>query len=94
MSAIDTLTVRELLDEKRALQGMIERTSIAMTRGADWLISEFAPAGPIMRERDLSYCHKVTWGLFEDGRLDAVERLLDWIAANATMGVGRYGFPE
>lgn len=94
MSTLDTLTVRELLDEKRALQNMIERTSISMTRGADWLISEFAPAGPIMRERDLSYCHKVTWGLYEDGRLDAVERLLDWIAANATMGLGRYGFPE
>ncbi len=91
---IDELGVRELLDEKRALEGMIQRMELAMTRGANWLIGEFAPHGPIMRERDLSYCHKVTWGLYEDGCLDAVEQLLDWIATQAKMGVGRYGFPE
>jgi len=94
MSEIDTLTVRQLLDEKRALTDSIDRMTIAMAQGASWLVSEFAPDGPIMRERDLSYCHKVVWGLYEDGRLDAVEQLLDWIAANATMGVARYGFPE
>ncbi|NLE43869.1 MAG: hypothetical protein GX620_04025 [Chloroflexi bacterium] len=94
MSEISRLGVRELLDEKRALEAMIERMSVSMARAADWLISEFAPAGPIMREHNLSYCHKVVWGLYEDGRLDAVERLLDWIAAYATMGIGRYGFPE
>ena len=94
MNEIDKLGVRELLEEKRALEAMIQRMAVSMSRGADWLISEFGPRGPIMRERDLSYCHKVTWGLYEDGRLDAVERLLDWIAANARMGAGRYGFPE
>lgn len=94
MKAWDVLGIRDLLDEKRALEAAIQHTSVAMARGADWLIGQFAPAGPIMRERDLSYCHKVTWGLYEDGRLDAVERLLDWIAAHARMGVARYGFPE
>jgi len=94
MSELEGLGMRELLEEKRSLETMIQRMALSMSRGADWLIGEFAPAGPIMRERDLSYCHKVAWGLFEDGRLDAVERLLDWIAVNARMGVGRYGFPE
>ena len=94
MSEIDSLSVRQLLDEKRALTDSIDRMTLAMARGADWLISEFVPTGPIMRERDLSYCHKVVWGLYEDGRIDAVEQLLDWIAANGTMGVARYGFPE
>ena len=94
MNAVDRMDVRALLEERRALEGMIARCTLAMARGADWLIGRFAPDGPIMRERDLSYCHKVVWGLYEDGRLEAVERLLDWIAANARMGVGRYGFPE
>ncbi len=94
MSEIEVMDMRTLLEERRALEGMIARCALAVARGADWLIERFAPAGPIMRERDLSYCHKVVWGLYEDGRLEAVERLLDWIAANARMGVGRYGFPE
>jgi hypothetical protein len=94
MSELDSLGMRTLLEEKRALEAMIQRMALSMSRGADWLIGEFAPGGPIMRERDLSYCHKVVWGLFEDGRLGAVERLLDWIAANARMGLGRYGFPD
>ena len=94
MNEIDKLDVRELWEERRALEAMIRRVAVAMSRGANWLIGEFAPAGPIMREPDLSYCHKVAWGLYEDGRLDAVDRLLDWIAAHAEMGVGRYGFPQ
>lgn len=94
MGELNGLGMRPLLEEKRALEMMIQRMALSMSRGADWLISEFAPDGPIMRERDLSFCHKVVWGLFEDGRLGAVERLLDWIAANAKMDVGRYGFPQ
>jgi hypothetical protein len=73
---------------------MITRMETAMTRGANWLIDRFAPKGPIMGVRDLSLCHKAVWGLYEDGRIAEVERLFDWIAANACMGVGRYGFPE
>lgn len=94
MQAIQSLSTRELLDEKRALEAMIARMEVAMTKAANYLISQFAPNGPIMREKDVSYCHKVTWGLFEDARLDAVNRLLDWLDANAKQGVGRYYFPE
>ena len=94
MNEIDRLNARELLEEKRALEAMIPPMETSMSRGADWLVSEFAPEGPIMRERDLSYCHKATWGLYEAGRLDDVNKILDWIAENARMGTGRYGFPE
>lgn len=94
MKAIQSMGLRELLEEKRALEAMIARMEVPMTRGANWLISEFAPAGPIMREKDVSYCHKVVWGLFEDGRLNEVNRILDWLAAHANRGVGRYFFPE
>ncbi len=94
MKAIEQMDLPQLQEEQRALDVMIQRTSLAMTRGANWLISEFGPDGPIMREHDVSYCHKVTWGLFEDGRLDEAWRILDWLDANAKQGVGQYYFPE
>ncbi len=94
MKAVQSMGLRELLEERRALEAMIARLEVSMTRGANWLISEFAPSGPIMRERDVSYCHKVVWGLFEDGRLDEVNHILDWLQAHARQGVGRYFFPE
>jgi len=73
---------------------MIPKMEVSMARGADWLLSQFSPEGPVMRDPDLSYCHKTVWGLYEAGRTDAVTRLLDWIAEEAKMGTGRYGFPE
>jgi len=66
----------------------------SISKAADWLMGRFAPHGPIMGKRDLSYCHKVTWGLYEAGRLDGARLLLDWIASNARVSVGRYYFPE
>jgi len=94
MKAILSMQPRHLLEERRALLGIIPRMEMAMTRGANYLIRRFAPHGPIMGARDLSYCHKVCWGLFEAGRLDAVEQILDWIDAHAKQGVARYYFPE
>ena len=94
MHATEQMDPRQLLDEKRALEDGIARLELSMTRAANWLISQFAPDGPIMREPRLSLCHKTTWGLFEDGRLDEANRVLDWIEANARLGVGRYGFTE
>lgn len=94
MKAIEEMNLWTLQEEQRALVEMIERMSLGMTRGANWLISEFSPAGPIMRDRDVSYCHKVTWGLFEDGRLEEAWRILDWLHATARQGVAQYYFPE
>jgi hypothetical protein len=92
MHTIEEMGPHQLLDEKRALEEAIARLELSMTRAANWIISQFAPNGPIMREPRLSLCHKSTWGLFEDGRLEEANRLLDWIDANAKLGVGRYGF--
>jgi hypothetical protein len=94
MKAIQNMSLPQLQEEQRALEMMVQRTSLAMTRGANWLISEFAPDGPIMGEHDVSYCHKVTWGLFEDARLEEAWRILDWLDANANQGVGQCYFPE
>jgi len=94
VNAIEQMNLRELHTEKQALEDLIQRMSLAMTRGCNWLVGQFAPEGPIMAERDVSYCHKVTWGLFEDGRLAEVEQLLDWLDAEAKQGPARYFFPE
>ena len=83
-----------LLDERRALRYMIPRMEESMRRGAQWLKSQFAPNGPIMKERDLSFCHKVVWGLYEAGEIDSARKILDWIAENAYRGPARYYFPE
>ncbi len=92
--AIGEMEPRLLLEEKRCLEAMIGPMAASVNRGADWLIQQFAPRGPIMKVRDLSYCHKVTWGLHEAGRHDAAKALLDWVAANASMAPGRLYFPE
>ena len=59
MSELEGLGMRELFEEKRSLETVIQRLALSMPRGADWLTGEFAPAGPIMRERYLSHGHKV-----------------------------------
>lgn len=94
MEAIREMELPQLQEEQRALEIMVQRTSLALARGANWLISQFGPDGPIMRDHDVSYNHKVTWGLFEDGRLEEAYRILDWLDANAKQGVGQYYFPE
>jgi hypothetical protein len=91
---IQELDEGDLHEEKRELEEIIPRMRASLDRGADWLISQFAPGGPIMERRDLSYCHKAIWGLYEVGRLEAVNTLLDWVHENARIGVARYGFPE
>ena len=91
MAKLDYAT---LLDEIDILKSMIRRMDRAMARGADWLVSQFAPRGPIMRERCVSYCHKVTWGLYEAGRIPEVVRLIEWLDKNAKRAPGEYYFAE
>jgi len=94
MKHIDEMDLYMLQEEQRALEVMIERMTLGMARGANWLISEFGPDGPIMHDPDVSYNHKVTWGLFEDARLDEAWRMLDWLDANAKQALGQYYFTE
>ena len=91
---VHELDVGDLRNERQDLEEIIPRMRAPLERGADWLIGQFSPGGPIMDRLDLSYCHKTAWGLYEAGRLDAARTLLDWIHENARMGVARYGFPD
>lgn len=83
-----------ILDEIETLESILPKIDDAIARGADWLISQMAPHGPIMGDRDLNLCHKVTWGLYEANRIPQVVRLLDWIDANAKQSPGEYYFPD
>ncbi len=62
--------------------------------GAHYLLSNLAPNGPIAGVEKLSFCHKVSWGLYEAGRIDAIWQILDWIDANAKQAPGEYYFPH
>ena len=83
-----------LIEEINALEKMIERMNDSMARGADWLLTQMGPKGPIAHEENVSFNHKVTWGLYEAGRLGAVVRVLDWLVANARRGPAEYYFPH
>lgn len=69
------------------------RTSLQ--QGGEFLTSRIAPNGPILRERNLSYIHKASWGMYAAG-VDhgTIARLLDWAQAEALRGNGDFYFPE
>lgn len=68
---------------------------VALTAGGNFLTSRLAPDGPIMSQRNLSYIHKTTWGLYAAG-VDhgVVARLLDWAYDEAFRPTGDFFFPE
>ncbi len=69
------------------------RTSLQ--QGGDFLTSRIAPGGPILQQRNLSYVHKTTWGMFAAG-VDhrTIARLLDWARQEALQENGDFYFPE
>lgn len=83
-----------VLDEIDVLERLIARMNDSLARGAAWLVSQFAPGGPIMRERCVSYCHKVTWGLYEAGHIPEAVRIIEWLDRKAKRAPGEYYFAE
>ena len=49
------------------MEHLLGAIRIAMQQGGNFLISKRAPNGPIMREPNLSYIHKATWGMYAAG---------------------------
>lgn len=83
-----------IIDEIDVLESLIAQIHDAIEMGAHFLVSSLAPHGPILGERNVSLCHKVTWGLYEAGRISEVVRILDWLDANAKQAPGEYYFPD
>jgi len=68
---------------------------IALVRGGEFLVGRIAPNGPILRERNVSYVHKASWGMFAAGVDHAlIARLLDWADREALQPNGDFFFPE
>jgi len=86
------LSYAQIVDEIDALEKMIDRMNDSMARGADWLVSQIGPNGPIANARGVSYNHKVCWGLYEEGRLREVYHILEWLVANAQVAPAEYYF--
>jgi len=68
---------------------------VCVQHGGSFLVSRCAPNGPIMRERNLDYIHKPTWGMYSAGvSHSTIAKLLDWAMDNALQPNGDFFFPE
>ncbi len=68
---------------------------VALVQGGQFLCSRITPGGPILHERNLSFIHKTTWGMYAAGvDHDTIARLLDWAEHNALQPSGDFYFPE
>jgi len=79
------------ITDPRHLLGAIE---ISLAQGARFLTGRIAPLGPILREPNLSYIHKASWGMYAAGvDHDVIATLLDWVQENALQPNGDFYFP-
>ncbi len=77
------------------IEHLLGAIKICMQQGGSFLVSRCAPNGPIMRERNLDYIHKATWGMYASGvRHDLIAKILDWAMENALQPNGDFFFPE
>lgn len=68
---------------------------VALVQGGQFLVSRLAPNGPILRERNVSYMHKASWGMHAAGvDHDTIARMLDWVQREALQPNGDFFFPE
>ena len=67
---------------------------VALARGGQFLVGRLAPHGPILREPNLSYVYKASWGLWAAGvDGDTIARLLDWAQREALRDNGDFYLP-
>ncbi len=88
------LSYAQIIDEIDALEKMIERMNDSMARSGDWLAGQMGPEGPIANEPSVSWNHKVCWGLYEEGRINEVIQILDFVVGKARRAPAEYYFAE
>ena len=67
---------------------------LSLAQGGRFLVGRIAPNGPILREPNLSYVHKASWGMYAAGVDHAViARLLDWAQEHALRENGDFYIP-
>jgi len=74
---------------------LLAAVRVALAQGGEFLCGRMAPHGPILQERNVSYVHKASWGMYAAG-VDhgLIARLLDWAAQEALRDNGDFYFPE
>ena len=76
-------------------QHLVGALRVALVQGGQFLVSRLAPNGPILRERNVSYMHKASWGMHAAGvDHDTIARMLDWVQREALQPNGDFYFPE
>ena len=74
---------------------LLRAMRLSLLEGGRFLVSRIAPHGPILRERNLSYVHKTSWGMYAAGvDHETIARLLDWALCEALRPNGDFYFPE
>ncbi|HUT14418.1 MAG TPA: hypothetical protein VMY42_28290 [Thermoguttaceae bacterium] len=74
---------------------LLAAVRVALVQGGEFLCGRLAPNGPILEERNVSYVHKASWGMYAAGVDHAViARLLDWAEREALRENGDFYFPE
>jgi hypothetical protein len=77
------------------IEHLLGAIKVCIQQGGNFLVNRCAPNGPIMRERNLDYIHKPTWGMYSAGvDHSIVAKLLDWAMENALQPSGDFYFPE
>jgi len=66
----------------------------SLQQGGNFLVSTVHPNGPIMREENLDYVHKASWGMYATG-VDKriIWKILDWVQKKALHPNGDFYFP-
>jgi len=74
---------------------LLRAMRVSLAQGGQFLVGRIAPHGPILRNRNVSYIHKASWGMYSAG-IDhgTIARLLDWVEANALQPSGDFYFPD
>jgi hypothetical protein len=67
---------------------------VSLNQGGDFLKHRLAPTGPILREPNLNYVYKASWGMHAAGvDHQIIARVLDWVEENALQSTGDFFFP-
>ena len=79
----------------REMEHLLGAIRISIQQGGNFLVNRRAPVGPIMREPNLSYIHKASWGMYAAGvDHEIIAELLDWAVDNALQFSGDFYFPD
>lgn len=77
------------------IKHLLNSINVSMQHGGNFLVNRRAPNGPLMREMNLSYIHKVSWGMHAaEVDHEIIAELLDWAKNNFLQPNGDFFIPS